>query len=76
MSYSVVGKNTIVKCDNPDCQMLFSIIMYGLEDIACQVINCADMIPLTGNTPYYCPCCGKNLGMAEAEYLELKDNHP
>jgi hypothetical protein len=54
--------DSIVKCDNPTCLCNFSVTMYGFEDEQCTKINGANIIPLTGNTPYYCPCCGKNLG--------------
>jgi len=73
MSHLLVGDNTIIKCDNPDCQTTFSVIGYGFEDEECHVINGAKMVPLTGNTPYYCPCCGKNLGKSEPEYRKVKE---
>ena len=63
MSFSATVENTIVKCNNPICQATFSVTMYVFGDEDCRIINAAQMIPLTGNTPYYCPVCGKNLGL-------------
>jgi hypothetical protein len=52
----------IIKCTNPKCQVSFSVIAFAFADKTCTQINEARIIPLTGNTPYYCPTCGKNLG--------------
>ena len=56
---------SIFKCTNPVCQGAFTVIAYSFDDPACKVIGNAHIVPLTGNTPYYCPACGKNLGRAE-----------
>jgi len=72
MSFVSMTEHTIVKCDNPDCRVSFSVVGFSFDDEECHIIGAATMIPLTGNTPYYCPCCGKNLGMPEADYRELK----
>ena len=65
MSYKTISQETIIKCTNPTCQSSFSVVLYIFEDTECTKINAANMIPLTGKTPYYCPCCGKNLGKQE-----------
>lgn len=62
VSFITVRKNTIIKCTNPVCLATFSIIVYAFSDKECTKINAAEMIPLTGNTPFHCPVCGKNLG--------------
>jgi hypothetical protein len=62
MSFKTVSSVTIIKCTEPTCQATFSAILYVFEDDACIKINAGHMVPLTGKTPYYCPCCGKNLG--------------
>ncbi len=62
MSFTLFGEETIVKCTNPKCKGWFSVIVYAFSDAQCTKIDMAKLIPLTGDTPYYCPCCGKNLG--------------
>ncbi len=62
MSFTAITENTIIKCTNPKCQGTFSVIVYTFSDVECTKIDAVKMIPLTGNTPYYCPCCGTNLG--------------
>ncbi|KKM68800.1 hypothetical protein LCGC14_1457240 [marine sediment metagenome] len=62
MIFATMAKQTIVKCDNPICQATFSVTAYVFEDLDCHIISSAQMVPLTGNTPYFCPVCGKNLG--------------
>jgi predicted RNA-binding Zn-ribbon protein involved in translation (DUF1610 family) len=55
-------ENTIIKCTNKECLTIFSVIGYGYEDPSCTIINSGKLVPLTGNTPYFCPACGTNLG--------------
>ncbi len=62
MSYALIRENAIIKCTNNECRATFSVIGYTYEDTRCTKINMGAMVPLTGNTPYYCPVCGKNLG--------------
>ncbi len=69
MAFPVYSEDTIIKCTNPTCRGWFSVIVYGFADEDCLVIYNAKMIPLTGNTPYYCPCCGKNLGKASPKKI-------
>ena len=65
MSPKIMAENTIAKCSNPICQLTFSVISYSFDDTTCRIIGSAQMVPLTGNTPYFCPACGKNLGATE-----------
>lgn len=65
MAFQVVSENTIIKCSNPDCKANFSVLVYTFKDKKCTTIDETKLIPLTGNTPYYCPCCGVNLGKPE-----------
>ncbi len=67
MSFPAISKTTVIKCTNLICQGTFSVISYAFEDTACTKINTATLVPLTGNTPYYCPCCGTNLGKQPVE---------
>jgi hypothetical protein len=62
MSLKIFDENTIIKCTNKKCLGYFSVICYTFEDEKCTKIANGKMIPLTGNVPYYCPCCGTNLG--------------
>jgi hypothetical protein len=66
----IMADNTIVRCTNPKCKGWFSVIVYTFGDDKCTIINSAKMVPMTGITPYYCPCCGKNLGKREKKLLE------
>ena len=61
MSLSTLAENTIIKCKNPICECTFSVIIYVFDDSECKVIGSGRMIPFTGNTPYFCPCCGEDL---------------
>jgi hypothetical protein len=61
------SENRIIECTNPICKTRFSVIVYIYSDKKCTKINNAKMIPLTGHTPYYCPCCGENLGKVEGQ---------
>lgn len=62
MSFQVFEEGySIVKCTNPMCQGSFSVVAYTFSDNKCTKISAAKIIPLTGNTNFYCPCCGTNL---------------
>lgn len=65
MSLKIFSEHTIIRCTNLSCQGAFSVIVYTFSDSECTNIDSGKMIPLTGNTPYYCPCCGRNLGAPE-----------
>ncbi len=56
---------TIIKCTNPVCMGTYTIICYTFADAECTKISDAHIVPLSGNTPYSCPCCGTNLGKPE-----------
>ncbi len=72
MSY-ILGssENTIIKCTNPICKATFSVLGYAYDNPQCTKIGLVRLIPLSGNTPYYCPVCGKNLGKA-SPHTEVK----
>jgi hypothetical protein len=61
MSFKILAENTIIKCKNPTCRGTFSVIVYTFSDLKCTVIDSGKIIPFTGNTPYFCPCCGEDL---------------
>ncbi len=61
----VDNDDTIIQCTEPTCQGTFTVLGYAFSDMGCTVINTVRAVPLTGQTPYYCPLCGKNLGKAE-----------
>ncbi len=62
MSFATLTKETIITCSNPICKGTFSVIVYVFGDPECSKINAANLVRLTGNTPYFCPICGNNLG--------------
>lgn len=62
MPFKIATETTIIECTNPICRATFSVIGYTYGDDECTRIDTARLVPLTGNTPYFCPVCGRNLG--------------